>query len=94
MSYDQETVIGVLKQCQDMMAENPSVWDDLDYLISMAKRGEFIPPTLEEVWKEKCKEADSKMFRSIVFEFKGKFYSSNRYWGNGEWIWPITVEKL
>lgn len=87
MSYDQETVIGVFKQCQDMLAENSSVWDDLNYLIGMAKRGEFTPPTLEEVWEEKCQQADNSNLWKFIFEFEGETYmtiKTERAWSEPE----------
>ncbi len=94
MTYNKETVIGVFKQCQDMLPETSSDWETLEELISMAKEGKFNKPTLEEVWWGRCKEAGKKGLEAFSFDFDGEHYISKRVFEGYNWSMPLKAEKL
>jgi hypothetical protein len=79
MTYNKETVVGVFKQCQDMLPKNSYDWETVEELIAMAKEGKFTKPTLEEVWKEKCEEAVKKKIYSFCFIYEGETYETSRF---------------
>jgi hypothetical protein len=91
MTYNKETVIGVFEQCKKIYGGDPYSWD---HLISMAKEGLFSVPTLEEVWREKCVEADVKNIYSFVFEFDGTLFKTEYLTQHKEWDSPLEVTKL
>ncbi len=94
MIYDKKTVVGALEQCQMMLPESSSDWETLEELITMAKEGKFSKPTLQEVWKEKCNEADQKGIAKFCFEFNSMFYHGIRTRQVDPFHGPILMEKL
>lgn len=73
MTYNKETVVGVLEQCKKIYQADPYSWD---HLISMAKEGKFTNPTLEAVWKEKIDKLGYKDRQTFMFDFEGVTYIS------------------
>jgi hypothetical protein len=94
MTYNKETVIGVFKQCQDMLPESSVYRRDFEDLIELAKEGKFTIPTLEEVWKRKRKEAGKKGLEAFSFDFDGEHYISKRVFEGYNWSMPLKAEKL
>ncbi len=76
MTYNKETVIGVIQQIIEMTPpEGFGVSKySTDVLLKNAKKGLYSKLTLEEVWKEKRMEANQKGLLSFAFEFDGFVY--------------------
>lgn len=89
MTYNKETVIGVIEQIEKL--ECPFTdgvsRSAIGVLLQNAKRGRYSEPTLEEVWKEKTKEAEQKKVYRFYFIYDDETYETSRascYWEKPE----------
>jgi hypothetical protein len=96
MTYNKETVVGVIEQIIELTPNEGFGISRLSIslLLNNAKTGLYSKPSLEEVWKEKCMEAEKSGFEAFSFDFYGEHYISKRVFEGYSWSMPLKAEKL
>ncbi len=91
MTYNKETVVGVIEQIIKVQnSRGRSTF--LEAILANAKDGQYSKPTLEEVWKEKIEIANKSCLCYFVFAYEGKFYCGERN-PNKPGVWRKRVAK-
>ncbi len=93
MTYNKETVIGVIEQVLGKIERCTIEFDYLNRLMRDAKDGKFSTPTLEEVWKEKVAGRCLPAGYDYIFQHENEFYIT-RFIPGRDWESPKLAIKL